>query len=601
MDRSCTSHYYDVTIPAGYKIAQSRDESVLNLGCIEIDVPPSPAVQRVTRDESFLSHLHQYPNPESPVSDKLIQLIADYTKLNRDHQDIVLTHGSDSALACILDSYFSQRGAKREPPIVIITLHQTYPHFQAFTEKYPYAIHRLFLFDNIQQIEAFLTEAQAEHDGCQIVYLPNPAMNGDYVETSVISSIVNKFEHTLFIVDEAYFEYNLLHYDNDLPVTVNQKLSTIGLVKSNLITIRTFSKCFALASLRVGYMVGSKSMISTLRRLINPKDVPEFSKSLCVTALEEKAYYLKSARTLLTKRLPLILARLPNAVKGITGPFFFLKFDSKKDLEEMCDKLLSEHNILIRNKHATMPLTARVTIPFLESTCLRFINAVISVKKYDIVLWDLDQTLRRTAQDKELKLPDGYSEEIGHHHYVVTNNTIDSDLNMIQKYLPFIEDVWKPDFERLRAAYGKNTTCISGPPLSLSEFYELAKEYTSSPSPPDILISDEHWASRWSHMSELKNVLPTSETLEIVLPDVRFYATWLRDRCKNKSWTTESRILYCGKDSVIGRFEIINWLHDKNIVNNRQPTIAVIGDADTDQKLSEALSADFKRIDLSSE
>lgn len=598
MDTFCASHFYDSTIPEGYSIAQSTDPEVLNLGCIEMGVPPSPEVTNMVLKSTFLEGLHQYPNPQSHVSKDLIQAIIHYVSMNRELQDVVLTHGSDSALHCILDSYFSQRYSLREGPIMIVTLRHTYPHFKAFAEKYPSILHRLFLFDNLKQIQAFLSESK--HDGRQLVYLPNPAMNGDYFLPSEIGPMMDLYKQVLFVVDEAYFEYNALHYDECYPVIIKPELSTVSLAKPNLITIRTFSKCFALASVRVGYMIGSKSMISTLKRLINPKDVTEYAKSLCLGALKETSYYLEAARSIVLDRIPQILSRLPYASKGAAGPFIFLKFDSEDELKEMCSKLLHEHKILVRNKHSTMPMSARVTVPFKEKTCTTFIDAVISARKYDIVLWDLDQTLRLNAQDKELRLPCGYTADLGHHHFVVTNNTVDSDLEMIQKHIPFINDVWRPDFDRLSVAHGKDCIYMSGPQLTLMDFFELAKRYRSSIDPPDILISDQQWASSWLHMSELRQV--EDKAPDFSLPDVMFYATWLRDHCKNKEWKSKGQIIYCGKDSVIGTLDIMNWLHERmdklNIHSENGFKIAVIGDAKTDQRLSQAISADFKKISL---
>ena len=67
-----------------------------------------------------------------------------------------------------------------------------------------------------------------------------------------IESLVKEFQNTIFIIDEAYYEYAgitcselVKHYDN-------------------LVILRTFSKTFSIAGLRMGYVISSRSIKKNL-------------------------------------------------------------------------------------------------------------------------------------------------------------------------------------------------------------------------------------------------------------------------------------------------------------------------------------------------
>jgi histidinol-phosphate aminotransferase len=83
--------------------------------------------------------------------------------------------------------------------------------------------------------------------------------------------------NVLVVLDEAYFEYV-----RDLRV-----MSGITLYRRwpNLVTVRTFSKAYGLAGLRVGYMIGEPSLIARLRKAALPYSVSAVAQAAAVAAL----------------------------------------------------------------------------------------------------------------------------------------------------------------------------------------------------------------------------------------------------------------------------------------------------------------------------
>lgn len=91
----------------------------------------------------------------------------------------------------------------------------------------------------------------------------NPTGTGidiDYIEQTIASN-----PKTLVIVDEAYYEYT--------------GKTVVPLVKeyANLLVLRTFSKAFAMAGLRLGYVLANPQILANVRKLQNPFDVNQLA------------------------------------------------------------------------------------------------------------------------------------------------------------------------------------------------------------------------------------------------------------------------------------------------------------------------------------
>ena len=94
----------------------------------------------------------------------------------------------------------------------------------------------------------------------------------------------------LIVVDEAYFEYSAA--------------TVIGLIDRypNLLAVRTVSKAFALAGIRVGFAVGGRSVIERLERVRPPGSISTVSAQLAARALRSPDYALANVRQLSAER-----------------------------------------------------------------------------------------------------------------------------------------------------------------------------------------------------------------------------------------------------------------------------------------------------------
>ena len=158
------------------------------------------------------------------------------------------------------------------------------------------------------------------------------------------------------VIDEAYYELgsgpSLAHLIKDFP---------------NAIVLRTFSKAFGLAGLRVGYALGHPALIKLLARVKVPWNLPGITIAAAIAALDDAAEFearmteLKAAR----EELTLGLARIPGLV-AIPSEGNFVLVDvsaTRMTAQHFVDSLLGE-GILIRSLavHHADKSYVRVTI-----------------------------------------------------------------------------------------------------------------------------------------------------------------------------------------------------------------------------------------------
>jgi histidinol-phosphate aminotransferase len=126
--------------------------------------------------------------------------------------------------------------------------------------------------------------AKAIDEKTKVVWVCNPNnpsgvyMNGD----SLIRFLEQVPEHVLVVLDEAYFEY----------VTAEDYLNSIELLDTykNVIVLRTFSKIYGLASLRVGYGVADSAVIKALEPVREPFNVNTMAQIAAKAALEDQEF-----------------------------------------------------------------------------------------------------------------------------------------------------------------------------------------------------------------------------------------------------------------------------------------------------------------------
>ena len=180
--------------------------------------------------------------------------------------------------------------------------------------------------------------------------------------------------HIVVVVDEAYFEY----------VTLPNFPDTLALLADhpNLIILRTFSKAYGLAGLRLGYAISSPDIADLLNRVRLPFNVNLLANAAGIAAIKDQAHIQKS-RDLNTAGLAqlsdglnaLKLNYIPSAANFITV--------NVGDGEAVYQKLLRLGVIVRPLVPYHLPAHVRISTSHLSDNerCLKALKDVLALKE----------------------------------------------------------------------------------------------------------------------------------------------------------------------------------------------------------------------------
>lgn len=168
--------------------------------------------------------------------------------------------------------------------------------------------------------------------------LTNPnAPTGEFMERKDIAAAARKFKG-VFIIDEAYADFS----------RTNMMQLATARNNRNIIVMRTFSKSYSLAGLRVGYCVGPKDLIAALYKLKNSYNVDAIAQAVALAAVKDQAWMRKNAKKIIAtrKRLSKELTKRGWQVMDSEANFIFA-MPAKTTAKKLFLKL-RERNIFVR-------------------------------------------------------------------------------------------------------------------------------------------------------------------------------------------------------------------------------------------------------------
>lgn len=189
-----------------------------------------------------------------------------------------------------------------------------------------------------------------------IIFLANPNNpTGLLIPAGEIERLLAAIpKSTLFVLDEAYFEYTYEKGDK----------TTLNLLErySNLVITRTFSKAYGLAGLRLGYAIANPEITDLLHRVQPPFAVNRAALSAAKAALDDEDFIQQSVE--LNRRGMQQLQQGLDALglKYLPSSCNFVTIDCQRDSQEIYQGLLNKGIIVRPLKQYGLPNHLRVTI-----------------------------------------------------------------------------------------------------------------------------------------------------------------------------------------------------------------------------------------------
>ncbi len=249
------------------KIRQRSQITHYKLDWNESTQSPSTKVYQALKEYLETANgLNWYP----PLfSNDLREKLALYVGSEKDN--ILVTNGSDDSLELIMKTFL-------DPGDSLVTQYPTYQHALLFARSRGANIVKVVYPDVFEADHKKLIAAIDK--STKLVYIVNPNNpTGAFLGKQELEEVVNAAPNALVLVDEAYYEFC-----GESAVPLVQKYE-------NVIVTRSFSKAFALAGMRIGYLVASSGIVRQLTRIFNPKSVNTLAQVAASATLDDLGYY----------------------------------------------------------------------------------------------------------------------------------------------------------------------------------------------------------------------------------------------------------------------------------------------------------------------
>ncbi len=179
----------------------------------------------------------------------------------------------------------------------------------------------------------------------KIVFIANPNNpTGTYLTKNEVLELRKKLnKNILLVIDDAYAEYmKNKDYSSGLDLFKNRE---------NVFILRTFSKIFGLASLRVGWGYGSKKIINALEIIKPPFNVNGVAQLAAIESLKDKKFINKSIKHNLfyARKIKKFLEKYSIYSNAVSANFLLLNFEKCKYSAKFLYERLKNKGIILRS------------------------------------------------------------------------------------------------------------------------------------------------------------------------------------------------------------------------------------------------------------
>lgn len=253
----------------------------------------------------------------------------------------------------------------------VITGYPSFVRYDAAAKLSEAVLHLVPLREHRFDLPAMLERVNAR---TKLIFIANPNNpTGTIVTAAEVDAFLSALpEHVVVVFDQAYQEY----------VTRGDYPDTLRYVREgrNVIVLRTFSKAYALAGLRVGYAVTTPEIVDAMNRVREPFNVNSVAQAAAVAALEDQEH-LRKAVELNHQGLAYLYEQFDRLGLGyVRSEANCVMVDLGRDTRSIFQELL-RRGVIVRTGHIFgMPTYLRVTTGKPEEN-ERFVCALEEVLK----------------------------------------------------------------------------------------------------------------------------------------------------------------------------------------------------------------------------
>jgi histidinol-phosphate aminotransferase len=242
-------------------------ETLALMATNENPLGPSPKAVEAIKAES--GKVNRYP--QGPCTYLRRKVAA---RLGIEEQMIIFSNGADNCLR-IISYTFLNAGDE------VVVAHPAFPVYGIVSRVMGAVPLEVPLKDHTHDLDAM---AERIGERTKLVFVCNPNNpTGTIVRKKQLNAFVEALpDHVLLILDEAYFEFvDDEHYPSSLDY-IREGANVVGL--------RTFSKLYGIAGLRIGYTLASPELTAVMERIREPFPVSRVAEAAALAALDDEGF-----------------------------------------------------------------------------------------------------------------------------------------------------------------------------------------------------------------------------------------------------------------------------------------------------------------------
>ncbi|WP_410514820.1 histidinol-phosphate transaminase [Paenibacillus sp. BR2-3] len=327
---------------------------VIKLASNENPYGSSPSARAAIVAE--LDNLSVYPDGSAA---ELTSALAGHLGVKNDN--IIFGCGSDEIIALIARAFFL-------PGDETIMADQTFSVYKSNADIEGAVTIEVPLASGTHDLDAMLA---CVSDRTKVIWVCNPnnptgTIVGEEALTTFLDSVPN---HVMVVLDEAYAEYVTdLSYSNGIQLLERY---------SNLVVLRTFSKIYGLAALRIGYGVASPEIIKLINQVREPFNTSRLAQAAALAALGDQDYVQECRRLNSAGIIQLQREFKRLGLESFPAHGNFIMVDVRKSAVDVFDSLLRK-GVIVRAGHRLYPSYIRVTVGSTEQN-IAFVTALEQV------------------------------------------------------------------------------------------------------------------------------------------------------------------------------------------------------------------------------
>ena len=289
---------------------------------------PFPPLESVIEAVTKTAHsMNLYPVPDArPLRDALSRLY------QVDAERIVITHGSVMGLQQLIS-------AVAGPGDEVVYAWRSFEAYPLLTQLAGAASVQVPLRGDAGHDLDAMVEAITENTKVVIVCSPNNPTGTIITQEEFDAFVARVPEHVLILLDEAYIEFVQQPTVDGIAAQADHE---------NVVTLRTFSKAYGLAGLRVGYALGDPRILQAAFNAVAPFAVDQIAQNAAIASLDAAGEVFARVESLADQ---VQSVRKELAARGVTVPeahgnFIWVATDNID--AERVQAVLAKHKIVGR-------------------------------------------------------------------------------------------------------------------------------------------------------------------------------------------------------------------------------------------------------------